>query len=492
MSISQECTSKLTLILNNIRGGKYTNQTVVLTSKSDGTKYSKTSNLKGEVIFELPCDQLFNVKISNYTRDMEIATSKKNGSYATRNISYEPNMAENDKFFAMDDAQKAALDKVITRLPDTTKFNSYRMLRPRNFDDYSTLTLNITDLDKQPLAGEVVTMTGLSRNKSFQGKTNSSGIIIFYLPKGDKYTVNFPYDKEYAKQEMPYSKGTSTARLNLMYLGTAEMHRRHLAELERIRLEEERLERIRKEHLAWCKERGVTEEEGHALKIKEAAERAKKREYLAGVPDTVVSAVLNRNNWSEKLIVCDLTGSMNPYAGQLSAWYQLRYKQEKNLQFVFFNDGDATPDNQKIIGKTGGIYYEKATTLANLQYLMTKVRTAGYGGDCPENNMEALIKGVEMAGPYKELVMIVDNNAPVKDIVLLKNFQRPVHIILCGATRGFVHEDYLKIAWLSQGSIHTIEEDIEKIASMSEGQTITVQGNDYKIMGGRFVRLTGT
>jgi hypothetical protein len=102
--------------------------------------------------------------------------------------------------------------------------------------------------------------------------------------------------------------------------------------------------------------------------------------------------------------------------------------------------------------------------------------------------MEALIKGVDQAKPYKELVMIVDNNAPVKDIELLKDFDRPVHIILCGA-RDFILLDYLLIAWKTKGSIHTIERDIKEIASMSEGETIEVQGINYKIMGGQFVRL---
>ena len=64
----------------------------------------------------------------------------------------------------------------------------------------------------------------------------------------------------------------------------------------------------------------------------------------------IVYKVLNRNKWSEKLIVCDLTGSMMPYASQLSLWYQLNVAKEKNLQFVFFNDGDSKLHSQKKIG----------------------------------------------------------------------------------------------------------------------------------------------
>lgn len=490
-SLAQDCTSTLTLVLENIDGGVYTNQKVMFKSQADGKEYNQTSNVKGEVVFELPCDQMFTVKIDNYTRDMEMPSTKYNGSSARSFVSYAPDMAEKDKVFALDASQKKALDLAISRIPDTTDFTGSIMPKPRDIENYSIFVFTVTDLKKGPLEGELVTMSGTVRNKSFRGNTNKSGTVVFYLPKGDKYSVNFVYNKDYSKHEVRYTRGTAEASMNLMYLGTPEMRRRHLAELERIRLEEERLKQLHDEHVAWCKKRGVSEEEGHVLKIKEAAERAKLRESLASRPDTVVSAVLNRHVWSQKLIVCDLTGSMNPYAGQLSAWYQLNYKLEKNLQFVFFNDGDGKSSGEKVIGETGGIYYEKATSLGALTALMGKVKGAGHGGDCPENNMEALIKGVKMANPYKELVMIVDNNAPVKDIELLKDFNKPVHIILCGATRGFILADYLLIAWKTKGSIHTIEEDITKIATMSEGQTITVQGFDYKIMGGQFVKLTG-
>jgi hypothetical protein len=106
---------------------------------------------------------------------------------------------------------------------------------------------------------------------------------------------------------------------------------------------------------------------------------------------------------------------------------------------------------------------------------MANVSAKGNGGDCAENNMEALIKGTQMAAPFKELVMIVDNNAPVKDIELLKKFNIPVHIILCGVN-DWVMPDYLNIAWKTKGSIHTIEQDIKKISLMGEGQDIVING----------------
>jgi len=85
--------------------------------------------------------------------------------------------------------------------------------------------------------------------------------------------------------------------------------------------------------------------------------------------------------------------------------------------------------------------------------------------------------------------MIADNFAPVKDISLLKNFSKPVHIIVCGDW-GEIHPDYLQIAWKTGGSVHTIEEDIVKIATMAEEQEITIGGVKYKIMGGEFIRIS--
>lgn len=475
---AQECTSQITLNLKNVEGGVYPNQTVTFKS-ADGNEFTKKSNAKGEVIFDLPCDEKFEVSISNYTHEVEMFSPKSNGSWAVRTFTYMPNMAENDKYFNMNEGEKSTVDKALIRLPDTTFFKGAVMRRPVDIQNYSTLSITLKDLENGPLMNEEVTMTGLNRNKSFKGKTNSSGQIQFYLPKGDKYSLNFKYNKSFTHQEVRYSRGTATMRLDLMYIGSKEIERRMKEEEERIKREEERLKREHEEFLAWCKKEGLTEAEGHRKRLMESS----------GTKDTVVMAVLNRNRWYEKLIVCDLTGSMDPYANQLAVWYQLHYKKEKNLQFVFFNDGDSKSDASKVIGSTGGIYYQPGKGMDSLIILMSKVRSRGNGGDCPENNMEALIKGVRMANPYKELVMIVDNNAPVKDIELLKDFNRPVHIILCGAYKHIL-TDYLQIAWKTKGTIHTIEEDITKIAAMSEGETVKVSGVTYKIMGGEFVRIS--
>ena len=482
--LAQDCTTSMTFTLINIKGGVYSGETVTCESL-DGTKFTQKSDAEGKVTFDLPCETGFNVTISNYTQTMEMMSSKFDGGRGNRSISYEPNMAEKDAFFAMSDGEKKILDDVFARMTDTTFIRNSIMPTPRNRDLYAQFTLQLRDLKNGPLADEEVCMTGQKRNLSFKGKTSKSGSLVFWLPKGDTYSLNFKYQKNFKNNTVEYTRGKANERMQLMYMGSEEHLRRIKEEEERIRREEERLKAEEAAFKAWCKRKGITEEEGHKRAL--AGEYPESPATFISA-DTVVAAVLNRNDWSEKLIVTDLTGSMNPYAGQLSAWYQLHHAAEPNLQFVFFNDGDAKSDSEKKIGSTGGIYHQKATTVEALMDLMTRVRSAGNGGDCPENNMEALIKGVSQAAPFKELVMIVDNNAPVKDIELLKEFNEPVHVILCGYN-GAVLVDYLEIAWKTGGSIHTIEQDITKIAKMSEGQTLTVGGIDYKIMGGKFVTI---
>lgn len=475
---SQDCLSSLQLQLVNIRGGFFSNQSVTFKAKGTGEVFKQTTDAKGTVTMNLPCETVFDVTVSNYTQPLEMESSSHNGATMMRSMSYEPNMAEKDAVFALSAKEKAIMDKALQTLPDTTFIKNSQMSQPSGIDNYMQLIVSLKDFDNGPLIKEAIILTGEKRNLSFKGQTDVTGKIIMYLPKGDKYAIHFNHAANYATKDIRYAKGQSNGKLQLTYIGTKEFERRKKLEEERIIAEEKRLAKEKADFEAYCERMKLTEKEGFERRMKEA--------YGGESQDSVVSATLNRNNWSEKLIVCDLTGSMDPYAAQLAAWYELNYRKEKNLQFVFFNDGDNKSDDNKIIGKTGGIYYQSAQGLDSLTSLMGKVRVRGDGGDCAENNMEALIKGKRMSNPYKELVMIVDNNAPVKDLILLKDFKEPIHIILCGAIDNAVLLDYLLIAWKNHGSIHTIEEDIYKIAKLSEGERITISGKNYKIMGGQF------
>ncbi|HLP12128.1 MAG TPA: hypothetical protein VK177_09375 [Flavobacteriales bacterium] len=481
-SFAQDCESSFKIILKNFEGGFYKGQTVTATIKGTTKKYEVISNEKGEAVFNLPCNTTCLVTASNYTRTREVQTPGFKGGQTMTAFTYEPDAIAKEKEFAMNDSEKAGVDKVISSLKDTTYIKGSDMPAPANPENFTPATISIVDLDAKPLSGEVVSITGIKRGKTFKATTNSAGKTTVYLPKGDNYSINFKFHKNYYTFEVAYSQGTGHADISLGYLGTKEILRRKKLEAERLAAEEKRLAEEKKRMEEAARIAKLSAEEYHK---RELADYKKKHKTGA---DGVVSRVLNRNKWTKKLIVCDITGSMSPYTNELALWYTLRFAVEKDMQFVFFNDGDNKSTADKKIGETGGIYYADGMDADGLDKFMSMVASKGSGGDCPENNMEALIQAVKQAKPHKDLIMIADNYAPVKDISLLKKFTKPVHVILCGATSD-IHPDYLQIAWKTGGSVHTIEEDITKIATMAEGQEISIGGARYKIMGGEFIKV---
>jgi hypothetical protein len=205
----------------------------------------------------------------------------------------------------------------------------------------------------------------------------------------------------------------------------------------------------------------------------------------ANLTDSTIFKVLERNkNWHNMVVVEDVTGSMGPYTAQLLVWNRLTFQTRKTTHFVFFNDGDDKLDSKKQIGSTGGIYYINAADVRDVESMAMKAMSKGSGGDAPENNIEALLQAIKDC-PDCELVMIADNMANVKDISLLSQVNRPVHIILCGAKQA-VNTEYLDIARSTKGSVHTIDDDLDDLMNLSEGQQFTIRHLHYVIRNGKF------
>lgn len=205
--------------------------------------------------------------------------------------------------------------------------------------------------------------------------------------------------------------------------------------------------------------------------------------------DSTVFKVLGRHKWNNAFIISDVTGSMYPYTGQLLKWLKLNLANKGEEHFLFFNDGDNKPDNQKIIGKTGGLYPVFTSNYEEVEAAILDAMEHGSGGDAAENNMEALIAANRICKNCDTIVMIADNWAPVKDISLLSSFRKPVKIILCGVFDK-IHPDYLKLARDTKGSIHLIEEDIYNLAGLKEGATIKIHGRMYQLIQGDFYDVT--
>lgn len=203
---------------------------------------------------------------------------------------------------------------------------------------------------------------------------------------------------------------------------------------------------------------------------------------------SIVKILERKKDWDKMTIVADLTGSMAPYTSQLVLWFKLKTDDKRVKELVFFNDGDKTPDDKKIIGNTGGIYADHAKNYNQVRQLALKTIEGGCGGDGPENNIEALHYAMTHTDTTNQFIMVADNTANVKDIALLYTLKRPVHIILCGAQYG-INTEYLNIARATGGSVHTMEEDLENLMSLKEGETVTLKKKKFVLKKGLFVAL---
>lgn len=207
--------------------------------------------------------------------------------------------------------------------------------------------------------------------------------------------------------------------------------------------------------------------------------------------DSVVFRTFERNpDWEDMLVVNDWTGSMYPYGAQAVLWHRINMRQQPRIShFAFFNDGDLLPDELKTIGQTGGIYLTPADSLVQIARTMKEVMVSGYGGDDPENDLEAVWHAIQEVKSYGQIVLIADNKSGVRDMSLLDQYSfPPIKIVLCGAQKGVpVHPDYLAIARKTGGSIHTIEEDIENLSEATEDGSIqTIMGVLYWLRKGKW------
>lgn len=210
--------------------------------------------------------------------------------------------------------------------------------------------------------------------------------------------------------------------------------------------------------------------------------------YGSYFKDSTVSTVLNRNkHWNKMLINCDLTGSMSPYSAQLLVWHKLNMDKSRVQHFVFFNDGDYTPDNRKIAGSTGGVYHSVPNDFEQLQKKAYKCMKNGGGGDAPENDIEAILKGLKKCENCNDIILIADNWANMRDYKFIEEIGKPVRIILCGTHFG-INKQYLNLARKTKGSIHTIEEDISNLMDLREGEKVTISGHTFLIKKGQFVK----
>lgn len=203
--------------------------------------------------------------------------------------------------------------------------------------------------------------------------------------------------------------------------------------------------------------------------------------------ETAISTVLNRHtDWRNLAVVCDVTASMSPYIRDLMGWF--RTNQNRIIHFSFFNDGDMTPDVRKQIGATGGIYPIGAISAEAVEKELERAMRAGFGGDIPENDGEALLDAERRSPPAERLVWIADNYALPRDKILLKQIKKPISLILCTGS-GSLNPEYLTLAREAGASVHTLDGDLPDVSKMKEGESLIWKEREYKISKGKFTRV---
>lgn len=200
-----------------------------------------------------------------------------------------------------------------------------------------------------------------------------------------------------------------------------------------------------------------------------------------GIGDSLVFSTFdNHPEWKKALVVMDWTGSMYRFGAQAILWHSLNFKTSGIQNFVFFNDGDGMPDEEKEIGKTGGIYFAQANNIDRLIKTFYLVGKRGKGGDEEENDVEALIKGMNRFEDFDELVLIADNNSCMRDFRLIANIGVKVNVIVCGTKYG-INPQYINLAYLTGGSIHTIEEEIKHLSTKIKKNDLQLKQLTYEL-----------
>lgn len=210
------------------------------------------------------------------------------------------------------------------------------------------------------------------------------------------------------------------------------------------------------------------------------------KKYLNN-PDSVVMTVFRRNGWTNFVMVCDVTGSMSPYTAQIFAVLPAVVENRHCKGFLFFNDGDKKTTDEKHKLKAGGLYWTRAMRFDSAYYTAKKCMANGDGGDLPENNVEACITG-EKINPGGEIVLIADNWASPRDLSECDKINSPVHVVLCSARSG-VNPDYLFLARVTNGSVHTRDQDITNLGSMKEGDQVKVGVQTFFLHDDHFIPI---
>ena len=200
---------------------------------------------------------------------------------------------------------------------------------------------------------------------------------------------------------------------------------------------------------------------------------------------------LDRKVYDSAVYVVDVTCSMDFFLDEYLLWLSLTEDTPHLLGGVFFNDGDNLPDEAKPIGMTGGIRATSSTLEEATEVLATSI-SYDCGGAAPENDLEALLYAQAHFPEAKQFILVADNGSDVRDLELLSQLEKPVHVILCSPSelgeKNPPNADYVSIAQATGGSLSSLREDLQILQDSKKPNEITVGRWKYLRLKNRFVR----
>ncbi|TVR75626.1 MAG: hypothetical protein EA408_00090 [Marinilabiliales bacterium] len=370
--------------------------------------------------------------------------------------------------------------------------------------DKMLVGIHYSDFDSLDVANEVIDIRGLDEGTAFQVKTNEEGWAWVQLLRGDRYVFSTSVLGDFQRISVPATEQLEERITKINFLSSGDYHD-YMAYIKGMeeKMEEGYADSIRRMqqrarsqstrvHNPNPRRRVMQPEERYKV-IEEKAQKEKKEienDFTYFIRQAQeVNAVFYRfiDQWVNKVVVVDVTCSMDPYVDQVLSWIAMQLSKNEKSQFIFFNDGDGKPLHEKVIGATGGFHYTGSSDIDTILNTLYYAESFGCSGDVPENDLEALLYSTSYMDEFSELILIADNFSSVRDMELLKDLDVPVRIVLCGFRR-FVHPHYLEIAYHTDGSIHTVEEDILDFRTkVDNDEVIRISNTMYRYRYGKFV-----
>src|SRR6056297_927871 len=521
-------------------------QEIIFTSEKDGTKFTAQTNKRGLAKILLPVNENYIIDIGskigydiikipdeeyfqyNYkiyyepkqkqkqtllnlyvhnkgeplSEKVEIVNKKTNKIFTTHtndsgkaeillpgNAKYQVNFknAKNYEEFELGDVQEFNFD---IHYGGSTKNKLY----PTR--DSVLLCFQYNNLQNEGVPDEELIVQTKLKNKTYKTTTNEEGYAEILLPKGDSCYFSVKHFNDFKTAKFPKDKELREVTLKLKYISSIEFEER---KAKRLKFAKQSLINRKKIARKWnadflAPENQTLDEYKHnnykklkdnTLGYKDSLDKSPRFFEKIG---NVVNAVLYRfrNKWKNKLIVTDVTCSMEHFIYEVLQWHILKLAADKSNSYLFFNDGNGKEISEKKIGATGGFHYCHTDNIDTLLAKLFHARKYGCSGDVPENDLEALLEAKKYMEGKWELILIADNYSSVRDIELLEQLNSPVRIIICKESLP-LHENYLRIAHKTKGSIHLIKEDIMHLSKINEGAEITINGDVFYFTNGRFV-----